>query len=102
MQQYTRTVLPQGVGDSTHLFTQAPRKGTKEINLKEVLFYSTQKTLISSLMGSSNQNTISMISLGPGVTVSQIEAHISKQQVKYGIYFKPHNRQLSPRENKLY
>ena len=34
MQQYTWTVLPQGVGDSTHLFTQALGKELRERNLK--------------------------------------------------------------------
>ena len=107
MQQYTRTVLPQGVGDSPHLFTQALGKELREINQKRgALLQYTEDILISSLsMESSDQNTIKGLNFlgAQGYRVSQKEAHVSKQQVKYlGYILNPITDSYLQRENKLY
>ena len=99
--------MPQGVGDSTHLFTQALGKELREINLKRgALLQYTEDILISSLsMGSSNQNTIEGHDFlrAQGYRVSQKKAHISKQQVKYlGYILNPIIDSYLQRENKLY
>ena len=83
MQQYTRTVLPQGVGDSPHLFTQALGKELREVYIKggAILQYTDDTLTCSPTREASDQSTIEVLNFleTQGYRVSQRRAQISKQ-----------------------
>ena len=93
--------MPQGIRDSPHLFAEALGKELREIHLKEgaILQYVDDILTCSPSMEALDKNTIEVLNFlgAQGYRVSQTNAQISKQQVKYLNYIiNLGSRQLSP------
>lgn len=83
MQQYTRTVLSRRFQDNPHLFAQALGKELRETHLKEGIIPQYLDNILTrrpSMEASDQIASESLISLGPGVRVSEKG---TRQQVKY-------------------
>ena len=104
IQQYMRTVLPQGFQDSPRLFAEALGKELREAYIKggAILQYTDDTLTCSPTREASDQSTIEVLNFleTQDYRVSQRRVQISKQQVKYlGYIINPGSRQLVQTEN---